>query len=278
MTAPPEPKLINGIPVSYIPLTPQEGHDPNNPVRIYADGVFDMFHVGHAKVLEQAKKLFPHVYLIVGVSGDQETIEKKGKLVMNEFERCEILKHIRWVDEVICPCPWNITIEFLKKHNIQYVAHDDIPYASAGAEDIYAPIKRAGMFKATQRTDGISTSDLILRIIKDYDMYVERSMDRGYGRKDIGLSRSKNLRFKIKRQIRGFWKLAKERNLKVTDQLHEFLDQIDNKMDYQAKFASKFSHNKYVGKINRVFGKVFGFAGEKVPKVNEEDVASDFDF
>ena len=61
-----------------------DGTDPNNPVRIYADGVFDMYHIGHAKVLEQAKKLYPHVYLIVGVSGDEETIQKKGKIVMNE--------------------------------------------------------------------------------------------------------------------------------------------------------------------------------------------------
>lgn len=90
-----------------------EGEDPNNPVRIYADGVFDMYHIGHAKVLEQAKKLFKHVYLIVGVSGDQETIEKKGKIVMNEFERVEILKHCKWVDEVICPCPWEISLDFL---------------------------------------------------------------------------------------------------------------------------------------------------------------------
>jgi choline-phosphate cytidylyltransferase len=131
-----------------------------------------MYHIGHAKVLEQAKKLFPYVHLIVGVSGDEETIQKKGKIVMNEKERSEILEHCRWVDEVIMPCPWVITLDFLDKHNIDYVAHDDAPCGSAGADDIYAAIKKAGKFKATQRTEGISTSDIILRIIKDYDMYI----------------------------------------------------------------------------------------------------------
>ena len=29
-----------------------KGEDPNNPVRIYTDGVFDMFHFGHAQVFE----------------------------------------------------------------------------------------------------------------------------------------------------------------------------------------------------------------------------------
>ena len=99
---------------------------------MYADGVFDMYHLGHARVLEQAKKLFKHVHLIVGVSGDEETIRKKGKIVMNEQERTEILKHCKWVDEVICPCPWVISLEFLDKHNIHYVAHDDLPYGSVG--------------------------------------------------------------------------------------------------------------------------------------------------
>ena len=78
--------LPNGLPKDYNTMVRPgvpDGNDPANPVRVYADGVFDMYHIGHAKVLEQAKKLFKHTHLIVGVSGDHETIQKKGKIVMN---------------------------------------------------------------------------------------------------------------------------------------------------------------------------------------------------
>jgi len=68
---------------------------------------------------------------------------------MNEKERCDILRHCKWVDEVICPCPWVISIEFMEKNNLHFVAHDDLPYDSAGHGDIYYDIKKAGMFRAT---------------------------------------------------------------------------------------------------------------------------------
>jgi len=49
-------------------------------------------------------------------------------------------------------------------------------------------VKSIGKFKETKRTDGISTSDIIMRILKDYNQYVMRNLARGYTRKDLGVS------------------------------------------------------------------------------------------
>lgn len=71
---------------------------------------------------------------------------------------------------------------------IDFVAHDDLPYQSAGADDIYKEVKAMGKFVATQRTEGISTSDLIARVVKDYDVYIRRNLARGYTAKELNVS------------------------------------------------------------------------------------------
>lgn len=46
------------------------------PLRVYADGVFDSFHIGHANMFKQCRETFPgqKIWLIAGVC-DQEDIE-----------------------------------------------------------------------------------------------------------------------------------------------------------------------------------------------------------
>lgn len=57
-----------------------------------------------------------------------------------------------------------------------------------GTNRIIFQVKKAGRFKETKRTDGVSTSDIIMRIVKDYNEYVMRNLARGYTRKDLGVS------------------------------------------------------------------------------------------
>jgi choline-phosphate cytidylyltransferase len=157
MPTPPQAGLVD--PVGYKTNPPPQGR----PVRVYADGVFDLFHIGHMRALQQAKTAFPDTRLIVGVTGDKETHRRKGLTVLSARERAESVRHCKWVDEVIEDCPWVVTAEFLETHNLDYVAHDDLPYGADEGDDIYGPIKEKGMFLVTQRTEGLSTTGIITK-------------------------------------------------------------------------------------------------------------------
>ncbi|MEK6910162.1 MAG: adenylyltransferase/cytidyltransferase family protein [Nanoarchaeota archaeon] len=65
---------------------------------VATSGYFDPLHIGHIQCLELAKKLGDK--LIVIVNNDKQAALKKGKEFMPFKERVEIIKSIKWVDEV----------------------------------------------------------------------------------------------------------------------------------------------------------------------------------
>ncbi|OAR01691.1 hypothetical protein LLEC1_05077 [Akanthomyces lecanii] len=193
LTSPPIGEIIHPA-GGYRTNSPPVGR----PVRVYADGVFDLFHLGH---LQQAKNAFPNTTLVCGVTGDVETHNRKGLTVMSAKERAESLRHCKWVDEVIEDCPWIVTPEFLEEHRLDYVAHDDLPYGADEGDDIYQPIKEAGKFLVTQRTEGVSTTGLITRIVRDYEKYISRQFKRGTSRQELNVSWLKKNELDIKRHV-----------------------------------------------------------------------------
>ena len=65
----------------------------------YTTGVFDLFHIGHLRLLKRAKQECDK--LIVGVTSD-ELVQYKFKSAVIPFnERVEIVKQIKYVDKVV---------------------------------------------------------------------------------------------------------------------------------------------------------------------------------
>lgn len=158
-------KAIDGEPWRKYKINPPP---TDRPVRVYADGVYDLFHFGHALQLRQAKLSFPSVYLLVGVCSDELVRANKAQGIMTHAERLEAARHCRWVDEIVADAPWIIDEDFIQRFQIDYVAHDEDPYAGGGHDDVYAYVKNQGKFIPTRRTPGISTSDLLERIVSGY--------------------------------------------------------------------------------------------------------------
>jgi len=246
-----EPRQQSCAEIVYEPPVRFEPHPSPNPVkdertekpvRVYADGIYDLFHFGHARSLEQAKKLFPNTYLLVGCCNDEVTRRYKGKTVMTAAERYESLRHCRWVDEVIPDAPWVINREFIDKHQIDYVAHDALPYAdtSGAGKDVYQFVKSVGKFKETRRTNGISTSDVIMRILKGYNEYVMRNLDRGYTRKDLGVSYVKEKQLRVNMGI-----------TKLHQRVREQQEQMGKKLHTVAKTAG-MHHSEWVENADRL--------------------------
>lgn len=90
----------------------------------YTTGVFDLFHIGHLNILRRAKEQCD--YLIVGVSTD-ELVEhyKHKKPVIGFEERCEIVKAIRYVDEVVPQTNQDKFAAWEKRHFDRLFVGDD---------------------------------------------------------------------------------------------------------------------------------------------------------
>ena len=115
-------------------------------------GTFDMFHIGHLKLLERLKSMGDRV--IVAVSTDEFNQEKGKKTLIPYDQRAAIVQSIEHVDLVIPEESWEQKLTDVKKYEIDIFAIGDdwkgkFDFLEDLCEVVYLP-----------RTKNISTTDL----------------------------------------------------------------------------------------------------------------------
>ncbi|KAF3844036.1 hypothetical protein F7725_016084 [Dissostichus mawsoni] len=121
-------------------------------VRLWCDGCYDMVHYGHSNQLRQAKAMGD--YLI-----------HKGPPVFTQEERYKMVRAIKWVDEIVEGAPYVTTLETLDKYNCDSCVHGDDITLTVDGKDTYAEVKRLGRYRECRRTQGVSTTDLVGRML-----------------------------------------------------------------------------------------------------------------
>lgn len=115
-------------------------------------GTFDLFHVGHIRLLKRLRDLGDE--LIVGVSSDEFNAQKGKKSFFSYDERAEILESCKYVSKVFPEHSWEQKEEDIKKYNASIFAMGDdwqgeFDNLSNLCEVIYFP-----------RTEDISTTEI----------------------------------------------------------------------------------------------------------------------
>lgn len=121
-------------------------------------GTFDLFHVGHIRLLKRLSELGDK--LIVGVSTDEFNLKKGKKSFFSYAERAEIVQSCRYVDQVIPERDWEQKRNDILECNVDVFAMgDDWVGTFDSLKDICDVVY-------LERTENISTTDIKSKLAK----------------------------------------------------------------------------------------------------------------
>lgn len=120
-------------------------------------GTFDVFHVGHLRILQRAREFGDR--LLVGVSSDQLNVDKKGRPpVYSQEERIEIIQALACVDEAFYEQSLDLKGEYILRYGADVLVMGDdwegkFDEFQSLCDVVYLP-----------RTPAISTTEVIEKI------------------------------------------------------------------------------------------------------------------
>ena len=123
--------------------------------RVITYGTYDLFHVGHLRLLQRAKTLAgENGKLIVGISTDRfNWVEKHKRSAIPYEQRAEIVAALKCVDEVIPEDDWDMKRDIIEKKIDIFCMGSDWE----GKFDFLKEFCRVVYFP---RTEGISSTEL----------------------------------------------------------------------------------------------------------------------
>jgi len=127
--------------------------------KIITFGTFDVFHIGHLRILERAKSLGTH--LIVGVSTDELSLSKKSRNpIYSQDERLEIISGLKSVDLTFFEKSLDLKRDYIKQYDA------DVLVMGNDWEGKFDALKDICEVRYFERTPSISTTAIIELIKK----------------------------------------------------------------------------------------------------------------
>ena len=127
-------------------------------ITCYTEGVFDLFHKGHVRLLKRMSNVFDKVY--ASVTPDEVVKKYKNSPIMPFEDRVEMLESCKYVDEVITSCPNSTyTIDWMEDNGVDYLVH-----GRTNEEFLrvwYDEIMNENRLFLFDETEGYHTQDLI---------------------------------------------------------------------------------------------------------------------
>jgi len=110
--------------------------------------------------------------LIVGINPDKEVLFYKGPPLYTQEERYVMAKACKWVDEVVENVPYVMDEDYIvnnvlnpARFNCDIICHGDDPCLTPEGNDVFAVAKRLGKYREYNRTEGVSTTDYVGRML-----------------------------------------------------------------------------------------------------------------
>jgi len=121
-------------------------------------GTFDLFHIGHLRILERSRALGDR--LVVGVSTDDFNAIKGKRTAVPFADRAAIVRSLRCVDEVIAEESWDQKVDDIRRTQADVLVMGDdwrgaFDHLSELCDVVYLP-----------RTPGISTTELRGQVVE----------------------------------------------------------------------------------------------------------------